>query len=160
MSRYFLFTTVTISLLFLMLPLAQVVAQQNQHSFLFSARHTFGIPGGGVAFNTWQGSGLIHDGVAKGSGFHKASYLIRGVWQEYEVSFIFTGGYKFLNQNSLLIDARVVTSTISSFEVGEDFQILLIKGNKPSQGLVAYYIPNYNEAIESGSQAPAVVVIT
>ncbi len=155
-----LLSTILLSTLILALPIAQSNAQQDQHTFTFSARHTFSIPGQGVAFNSWQGAGLIKDGVAKGSGFHKASYLNRGVWQEYEVSFIFTGGFEFLDQRSLLIDALVVSSTISSFNVGESFQIYLIKGDRPSEGYVAYYISSYNNYRESGSQGPAFVVIT
>jgi hypothetical protein len=59
------------------MPIVQVAAESDRHSFAFSARHTFAVPGAGAAFNTWQGSGLIKDGYASGSGFFKASYLVR-----------------------------------------------------------------------------------
>jgi len=150
-----------ISALLLSIPALQVEAGKAQYSsFTFSARHTFAVPGEGAAFNTWQGSGLIRDGFASGSGFHKASFHVNGAWQVYEVHFVFTGGFRFLDSNRLLVDAVVVKSTISSFQLGASFQILLEEGEKPTQGTVSYYIPSFGQFYESGSQSPAVVVIT
>ena len=60
--------------LLLSIPILQAAAEKDHRVFAFSARHTFAIPGNGPAFNTWQGSGLIKDGYASGSGFHKATY--------------------------------------------------------------------------------------
>ncbi|NHV97913.1 MAG: hypothetical protein HA494_09060 [Thaumarchaeota archaeon] len=144
------------ALLFSM-PIVQVAAESDRHSFAFSARHTFAVPG--AAFNTWQGSGLIKDGYASGSGFLKASYLVRGTWREYEADFVFTGGFRFLDSDRLLLDATVIKSTITSFQSGASFQILLIRGGKPPEGSVSYFIPSLDLHCESGSQSPAVVVI-
>jgi hypothetical protein len=146
------------ALLFSM-PIVQVAAESDRHSFAFSARHTFAVPGAGAAFNTWQGSGLIKDGYASGSGFLKASFLVRGTWREYEADFVFTGGFQFLDPDRLLLNATVIKSTITSFQSGASFQILLIRGGKPPEGNVSYFIPSLDSYCESGSQSPAVVVI-
>jgi hypothetical protein len=57
------------ALLFYM-PIVQVAAESDRHSFAFSARHTFAVPGAGAAFNTWR---------------------------EYEADLVFIGGFRFLS---------------------------------------------------------------
>ncbi len=64
--------------------------------------------------------------MASGRGFHVASYKTRSGWQGYTVTFVFTGGYRFIPSDELpgsintglthlLLDAIVADSTNPSF---------------------------------------------
>ena len=132
-----------------------VFAASEQHTFTFSYHHNFGVPGGGAAFNVWQGNGNFKDGILTGKGFASATYSDRGQKTILEMKFSLSEPYELdASGNKLTANAYVESSTMPSFPAGTTFKIVIEKGNKPSTGVVCYVLPS-----ESGCQGPATVVI-